>query len=91
MVECRPIQVEGSTVVLGFPEDKAFLRDVAERRRLEIEEGMAAVLERAVAVRCVATNLDGYPPLTLDPEGARLLAEAKRIFGDDLVEVREIT
>jgi len=91
MVECRPIQVEGSTVVLGFPEDKAFLRDVAERRRLEIEEGMGAVLERAVAVRCVATNLDGYPPLTLDPEGARLLAEAKRIFGDDLVEVPDIT
>lgn len=91
MVECRPIQVEGPTIVLGFPEERAFLREAAERRRLEIEEGMAAVLDRKVAVRCVATNLDGYPPLTLDPEGARILAEAKRIFGDDLVEVREIT
>lgn len=91
MVECRPIQVEGPTIVLGFPEERAFLREAAERRRQEIEAGMAAVLDRKVAVRCVATNLDGYPPLTLDPEGARILAEAKRIFGDDLVEVREIT
>lgn len=91
IVECRPIQVDGATIVLGFPEEKAFLRDVAERRRVEIEDGMAAVLERPVSVRCVATNLDGYPPLALDPEGARLLAEAKRIFGDDLVDVGEIT
>ncbi len=91
VVECRPIGVDGSTVTLGFPEEKAFLRDVAERRRLDIEAGIAAVLGRPVGVRCVATNLAGYPPLALDPDGARILAEAKRIFGDDLVEVGEIS
>ncbi len=91
IVECRPIQVDGATVVLGFPEEKAFLRDVAERRRVEIEAGIAAVLERPVSVRCVTTNLAGYPPLALDPEGVKILAEAKRIFGDDLVDVGEIT
>jgi hypothetical protein len=91
VVECRPIQVDGGTIVLGFPEEKAFLRDVAERRRLEIEDGMAVVLGRPVSVRCVTANLDGYPPLSLDPEGARILAEARRIFGDDLVDVGEIT
>ncbi|MER3418728.1 MAG: hypothetical protein C4343_06480, partial [Chloroflexota bacterium] len=91
ILESRPIGVEGPTIVLGFPEEKAFLRDVAERRRLDIERGLAAVLGREVAVRCVVTNLNGYPPLALDPEGARILAEAKRIFGDDLVEVIDIT
>ncbi len=87
---CRPIAVDGNIVTLGFPEDQAFLRDVAERRRGILEEGVGHYLGRVVNVRCVATNLDLVPPLPEDAEGARLLAEARRIFADDLVDVGEV-
>jgi DNA polymerase-3 subunit gamma/tau len=80
---CRPIAVDGGIVTLGFPEDQGFLRDVAERRRAVLEEGIAAVLGRPVGVRCVATNLDLVPPLPADADAAFVLAEARRIFGGD--------
>ena len=38
IVACRPISVEDGVVTLGFPEDKSFLRAVAERRRTVLEE-----------------------------------------------------
>lgn len=80
---CRPISVENGIVTLGFPEDQGFLRDVAERRRAVLEEGIGAVLGRPVGVRCVATNLDLVAPLPADAEAAFVLAEARRIFGDN--------
>jgi len=80
---CRPIAVEDGVVTLGFPEDQGFLRDVAERRRAVLEEGIGAVLGRPVGVRCVATNLDLVPPLPADADAAFILAEARRIFGGD--------
>ena len=70
-------------MTLGFPEDQGFLRDVAERRRTVLEEGIGAVLGRPVGVRCVATNLDLVPPLPADADAAFVLAEARRIFGTD--------
>jgi DNA polymerase III subunit gamma/tau len=90
IVACRPISVEDDVVTLGFPEDKGFLRDVAERRRAVLEEGISEVLGHSVAVRCVATNLDLLPDLPTDDEAAWLLAEAKRIFGEDAVEPGEV-
>jgi DNA polymerase-3 subunit gamma/tau len=87
---CRPISVEDRTVTLGFPEGMGFLKDVAERRRPVLEEGISRFLGHPVAVRCVATNLDLLPPMPADEEAAFVLAEAKRIFGDDLAEVREV-
>ncbi len=80
---CRPISIEDGIVVLGFPDDQGFLRDVAERRRAVLEAGIGAVLGRPVGVRCVATNIDLVPPLPADAEAAFLLAEARRIFGGD--------
>ncbi len=87
---CRPIAVEGNVVTLGFPEGMAFLQVAAERRRSNLEEGIGRFLGRTVAVRCVATNLDLLPPLPADEEGSRLLAEARRIFADDLVDIGEV-
>ncbi len=87
---CRPIAVDGNVVTLGFPEGQAFLKDVAERRRGNLEEGIGHFLARPVAVRCVATNVDLSPPPLADPDGARLVAEARRIFADDLVDVGEV-
>ena len=88
---CRPISVEGSVVTLGFPEGQAFLKDVAERRRTNLEQGIGHFLGRAVAVRCVATNLDLIPPVPGDEDATRLMAEARRIFADDLADVGEVS
>jgi DNA polymerase-3 subunit gamma/tau len=83
--ECRPIAVDGSVVTLGFPEAKGFLKDHAERRRQDVETAVGGHLGRPVSVRAVATNIE-VAPLAADD----LVAEARRIFGDDLVEVAEI-
>jgi DNA polymerase-3 subunit gamma/tau len=90
IVACRPVSVEDGVVTLGFPEGQSFLKDVAERRRSVLEEGIGRLLGRPVAVRCVATNLD-VDSLGGDEEGARLLAEARRIFAEDLVDAREVS
>jgi DNA polymerase-3 subunit gamma/tau len=87
---CRPISVDGDVVTLGFPEDQAFLKDVAERRRSILESGVGEFVGRPVRVRCVATNLDLIPPLPAEPDAAFLLAEARRIFADELVDVGEV-
>ena len=88
---CRPIGVEGNVVTLGFPEEQGFLKDVAERRRPLLEECIGEYLGHEVAVRCVATNLDLLPPLPADADAAHILAEAHRIFAEDLAEVPEVT
>jgi DNA polymerase-3 subunit gamma/tau len=90
IVVCRPISVEDNVVTLGFPEDKAFLRQVAERRRPILEESVSAVLGRSVAVRCVATNLDVVPELPAGDESAWVLAEARRIFLDEPGDAAEV-
>ncbi|MDX6552852.1 MAG: hypothetical protein QOH74_1340, partial [Gaiellales bacterium] len=90
IVVCRPISVEDGVVTLGFPEDKSFLRAVAERRRNVLEENISAVLGRSVAVRCVATNIDVVPDLPSDEEAAYILAEARRIFGDEGADPAEV-
>ncbi len=87
---CRPISVDGNVVTLGFPEGQAFLKDVAERRREILEEGVGRFLGRPVAIKCVATNLDLAAPTPEDPDASRLLSEARRIFADDLVDVGEV-
>ena len=91
IVDCRPIGVEGNIVTLGFPEEKAFLKDVAERRRPILEQAFSQFLDHPVGVRCVATNLDLVPPLPADADAAHLLSEAHRIFADDLADVPEVT
>lgn len=85
---CRPIEMTGNQVILGFPEGKAFLRDVAERRRTHLEEGIGKVLGRGVAVRLVATNLDLLPAPAAGE--ADLLTMARRIFADDLADADEV-
>jgi hypothetical protein len=77
-------------VTLGFPEDQAFLKDVAVRRRPNLESGIEQFLGHPVTVRCVATNLDAVAISTGDGDAAFLLAEARRIFADDIVDLGEI-
>jgi DNA polymerase-3 subunit gamma/tau len=89
IVACRPVAVEGAVVTLGFPEEQAFLKDVAERKKNVIEDGIGESLGRAVSVRCVVANVELASPAAAGD--AYLMAEAKRIFADDLVDVGEIT
>jgi DNA polymerase-3 subunit gamma/tau len=90
IVECRPISAEDGVVTLGFPESKAFLRDLLEKRRPILEENISAVLGHSVAVRCVATNIDVLPDLPTDDEAAWILAEARRIFGEENADPAEV-
>jgi len=89
ILACRPVAVEGSTVVLGFPEAQSFYKDVAERRLTILEEGVGRVLGVPVAVKCVATNVE-VSPLPKEGGGDRLLSEFNRIFNDEAGDVREV-
>lgn len=84
--ECRPLSVDGNVVTLGFPEAKGFLKDVAERKARELDSAVGAFLGRAVNVRCVAANIEVAPA-----DAAYVLAEARRIFADDIVDVGEVS
>ena len=87
---CRPLAVDGAVVTLGFPESQLFLRDVADRRRPTLEEGLSRVLGRPVAVRCVATNVEMGVTPPADSEGTAVIAAARAVWGDELVGVREV-
>ena len=84
--ECRLMGVDGNIVTLGFPETKGFLKDVAERKRPELEAAFGQFLGRSVNVRSVATNLE-LPPIA----GDDLVAEARRIFADDIIDIGEVS
>ena len=86
ITECRPMGVDGNIVTLGFPETKGFLKDVAERKRPELEQAFSRFLGRAVSVRSIATNLE-LPPSSSDD----LVAEARRIFADDLADIGDVS
>ena len=86
ILRCRPVAVDGAVVTLGFPEEQAFLKDQAERRRPGIEAGIAAVIGHPVTVRCIVANVE-LPPATSDD----VVAEARRIFADDLADVGEVS
>jgi hypothetical protein len=88
IVTCRPVALDGVIVSLGFPEEQAFLRDVAERKKAAIESGVAEVIGRDVGIRCVVANIEVTAADA--PDDGYLLSEARRIFGEDLVDVGEI-
>ncbi len=89
VIACRPVAVEGGIVTLGFSEEQAFLRDAAERRRPAIEAGISSILGRPVTVRCVVANIE--VAATSLGDAAYVLAEARRIFADDIVDVGEVS
>ena len=62
---------------------------MAERRRAILEDGVSRVLGMPVSVRCVAANVE-VSALPEDPDGARLLTEFRRIYGDDVVDVGDV-
>jgi DNA polymerase-3 subunit gamma/tau len=89
ILACRPVGVDGAVVTLGFPEAQSFFKDVAERRRPILEDGVSRVLGMPVSVRCVAANVE-FSALPEDTDGARLLSEFRRIYGDDIVDIGDV-
>lgn len=88
---CRPVEIRDGVVVLGFPEDQAFLRDIAEgpRKKAALEEGIAHVLGRPIGVRCVVANVElGGSDQQVEID---LVSQARRIFEGDLEDVSEIS
>ena len=85
---CRPVEVSDGVLVLGFPEGQAFMRDIAERKRRALEDGIASVIGRSMAVRCVVTNLEFVEPV--DSGEGDLVSQAKRIFDGELAGVEDI-
>ena len=89
ILACRPVGVDGVVVTLGFPEGQSFFKDVAERRRSILEDGVSRVLGVPVSVRCVAANVE-VAPVPDGQDGGRLLTEFRKIYGDDVVDVGEV-
>jgi DNA polymerase III subunit gamma/tau len=90
IINSRPVSIVDNVVTLGFPEGQAFLAEKADKRRSVLEEGIGGVLGHPVAVRCVTTNLDLVPELPADDDAAFVLAQARRIFGDDPGDAAEV-
>jgi DNA polymerase III subunit gamma/tau len=87
IMACRPIEFRDNAVVLGFPEDQLFLRDIAERKRSVLEDGLSAVLGRRVAVRVVAANVE-LPDR--EPQADEIVSQARRVFAEDVLDVAEV-
>jgi DNA polymerase-3 subunit gamma/tau len=85
---CRPVEFRDGFLVLGFPEDQAFLRDIAERKRAILEAGITSAIGRSVAVRCIVTNLELVAPV--DGGEGDLVAQATRIFEGELAGIEDI-
>ena len=85
---CRPVELRDGFLVLGFPEDQAFMRDIAERKRRVLEEGIASVIGHHLAVRCVVANLELVEPV--DSGEGDLVSKAKRIFDGELAGIEDI-
>ena len=75
-------------MTLGFPEEQAFLKDAGgappARRSRPASATSSATRSR---VRCVVANVE----LAADPASDDLVAEARRIFADELVDVGEVS
>jgi hypothetical protein len=84
----RPVEVSDGVVVLGFPEDQAFLRDIAERKKRVLEEAVREVMGADYAVRCVATNLAA--PDEEEDAAVDAFEIARRIFEGDIVDAKDV-
>lgn len=88
VTNCRPIELRDGFLILGFPEDQAFMRDIAERKRRVLEEGIASVIGSHLAVRCVVANLESVEPV--DSGEGDLVSKARQIFDGELAGIEDI-
>ncbi len=89
IIACAPIAVDDGVVTVAFPEAQSFLRERAEKRREVIERGFDAALGRRVGVRFVTSNVVPAMP-SEERDAERLLAEARRIFADEIAGIADV-
>jgi hypothetical protein len=85
----RPVEVSDGVVVLGFPEDQAFLRDIADRKKRMLEDAVREVMGTDYAVRCVATNL-AAPGADEEIGAVDALEIARRIFEGEVIDAKGV-
>jgi DNA polymerase-3 subunit gamma/tau len=96
--ECRPVRQDGARLTLGFPEERAFMREKAAAKADPIEQVLAAVFGGSWAIECVASNVELEPlsvqeavaPDAEDPDAAALLKGVLEITGGELLDVPEV-
>jgi DNA polymerase III subunit gamma/tau len=76
---CRPVEIQGDMIVLGFKNDVLLSKASDDDRRLGIEKALKEVFGLALTVRCVVSDSEvGLPP-DLDSNG--VVAEALKLGG----------
>ena len=96
--ECRPVRQDGARLTLGFPEERAFMREKAAAKSDPIEQVLGAVFGGSWAIECVASNVELEPlsvqqavaPDAEDPDAAALLKGVLEITGGELLDVPEV-
>jgi DNA polymerase-3 subunit gamma/tau len=84
----RPVEVTDGVVVLGFPEDQAFLRDIAERKKRILEDAVREVMGADYVVRCVATNIAA--PDEDEHAAVDAFEIARRIFEGEIIDAKDV-
>ncbi len=96
--ECRPVSQDGARLTLGFPEERAFMREKATTRASSIEQLLGTIFGGSWAIECVASNVE-LELLTVeqavasdgdDADGRALLEGVLKITGGELVDVQEV-
>jgi DNA polymerase-3 subunit gamma/tau len=76
---CRPVEIQGDTIVLGFKNDVLLSKASDGDRRVGIEKALKEVLGVALNVRCVVSDAEVSLPPDLDSNG--VVAEALKLGG----------
>ncbi len=87
ILKCRPVAVDGAIVTLGFPEEQGVPQGAAPSAADPASRtGIAEVIGHPVTVRCVVANIEPAAEPSDD-----LVAEARRIFAEELADVGEVS
>ena len=83
---CRPVDVRGSELYLGFQSDKVReLFDIPERVAIA-QKAITEVLGIELTIKCVITNARGQLPPDVNPDG---MVAAAIQNGGEIVDVQE--
>jgi len=71
LAACRPVRVEGNTVVLELTDDNPIHREGIERQRAGLEAVLSEVAGAAATVKVAGAAVSAARPTRITPEGAR--------------------
>ncbi|MDA8212911.1 MAG: DNA polymerase III subunit gamma/tau [Clostridia bacterium] len=95
LVEGQPYHINGNCLTLLFKDEYSFHRDKVEQpdNKQAVEQAVSRIVQQLVQLRCViASELKGaQSPVQEKQEGDRasLIREAKVLFGEELIEIKD--